>query len=162
MSEAREFKKQQIDAIKKTIQESKSFVIVEYSGINVEQDTKLRASCRQNGIEYKVLKNRLLKIALNELGYNQFDGVLENTTAVAFAKNDALDAAKVITNSSKEIKALQTKCGMLDGKFVDANTVTVLASIPSKEILLSQLLGLLQSGLSGLARAIAQIAEQKA
>ena len=161
MSVAKDLKAEQIQLIKEQITNAKSFVLVEYEGINVEDDTKLRSNFRQNGVKYQVHKNRLLKIALNELGYNEFDGFLEKTTAIALANEDALAAAKITTEASKTIKAIKTKCGMMDGKFVDAEVVSQLATIPSKEVLLAQLCGLLQSGLSGLARALSQIAEQK-
>lgn len=161
MSVAKDLKSEQIQLIKEQISKAKSFVLVEYEGINVEEDTKLRSNFRQNGVKYQVHKNRLLKIALNELGYNEFDSFLEKTTAIALANEDALAAAKITTEATKTIKAIKTKCGMMDGKFVDATIVNQLATIPTKEVLLAQLCGLLQSGLSGLARALSQIAEQK-
>lgn len=161
MSVARDNKKEQIDAIKSKINKAKSMVLVEYKGIKVQQDIQLRANCRKSGIDYSVLKNRLVKIALNELGYNQFDTYLENCTAVAFSYEDALGASKIMTDAAKAVKNIQIKCGLCEGNFVDANMVSSLASIPSKEVLLCQLCGVLQSGISGLARAISQIAEQK-
>ena len=161
MSVAKELKAVQIENIKKSISEAKSFVIVEYEGINVADDTKLRSDFRANNVSYKVLKNRLVKRALNELGYNEFDAYLEKTSAVAFANGDELAAAKVVVENAKTIKALKPKCGLLDGKFIDANVVNQIASIPSKDVLLCQLCGMLQSGISGLARALSQIAENK-
>lgn len=161
MSVAKDLKAEQIENIKKSVQEAKSFVIVEYEGINVEQDTKLRADFRANNVKYQVLKNRLVKRALNELGYNEFDNYLEKTTAIAFANGDELAAAKVVADNAKTVKALKAKCGLLDGKFIDANVVNQIANIPSKDILLCQLCGVLQSGISGLARALSQIAENK-
>lgn len=162
MSQAKDLKKVQIDNIKSKISACKSFVVVEYKGITVEQDTKLRANFRKAGVEYRVLKNRLVKIALNELGFNEFDSALENCSAIAFGNTDALAPAKVVTEGAKEIKCLIAKCGLLDGKYVNSDVVTRLASIPSREILLAQLCGLLNSGLSGLAAVLSQIAEQKA
>ena len=159
MSVAKELKADQIEQIKKSVKESKAFVLVEYEGINVEQDTKLRSDFRANNVKYQVLKNRLVKRALNELGFNEFDSYLEKTTAIAFAHGDELAAAKVVVDNSKT--ALKAKCGLLDGKFIDANVVTQIANIPSKDVLLCQLCGMLQSGLSGLARAISEIAKNK-
>ncbi len=161
MSVAKELKAEQIEQIKKSVQESKAFVLVEYEGINVEQDTKLRSDFRANNVKYQVLKNRLVKRALNELGFNEFDTYLEKTTAIAFANGDELAAAKVVVDNSKTVKALKAKCGLLDGKFIDANVVTQIANIPSKDVLLCQLCGMLQSGISGLARAISEIAKNK-
>lgn len=162
VSTAKDFKREQIDAIKSSIENAKSIVMVEYKGISVAQDTKLRSDFRNADVEYKVLKNRLVKIAFNELGINDFDSYLENTTALAFAHSDPMSAAKVVVDNSVEIKCLKVKCGMLDGKFIDDATVKAIASIPSKEVLLAQLCGLLQSGLSGLARALSEVAKNKA
>lgn len=161
MSQAKELKKAQIADIKSKIENCKALVLVEYKGISVSQDTRLRSEFRKNGVEYKVLKNRLVKLAFNELGVNDFDSYLENTTAIAFSNADPMSAAKVIVDNS-DIKNVVIKCGMFDGKFIDVNTVKAIAAIPSKEVLLAQLCGLLQSGLSGLARALSQIAENKA
>ena len=161
MSTAKDLKAEQVEAIKKSVQESKAFVLVEYEGITVEQDTKLRSEFRANNVKYQVLKNRLIKRALNELGFNEFDNYLEKTTAIAFANGDELVAAKVVTDNAKTVKVLKAKCGLLDGKFIDANVVTQIANIPSKDILLCQLCGVLQSGISGLARAISEIAKNK-
>ncbi|MDE6967664.1 MAG: 50S ribosomal protein L10 [Clostridia bacterium] len=161
MSVAKELKAAQIEDIKKAVQGAKSLVLVEYEGINVEQDTKLRSDFRANNVKYQVLKNRLVKRALNELGYNEFDSYLEKTTAIAFANGDELAAAKVVAENAKTVKVLKAKCGLLDGKFIDANVVNQIANIPSKDILLCQLCGVLQSGISGLARALSQIAENK-
>lgn len=161
MSVAKDLKAEKIEQIKKAVQESKALVLVEYEGINVEQDTKLRSDFRANNVKYQVLKNRLVKRALNELGYNEFDPYLEKTTAIAFANGDELAAAKVVVDNAKTVKVLKAKCGLLDGKFIDANVVTQIASIPSKDILLCQLCGVLQSGISGLARAISEIAKNK-
>lgn len=161
MSVAKDLKKEQIGIIKEKIQNAKALVLVQYEGINVEQDTQMRTKMRAADIDYKVLKNRLVKIALNELGYTEFDSYLEKTTAIAFANSEELSAAKIVTEASKEIKAIVPKCGMLDGKFIDASVVAQIANIPSKDVLLCQLCGMLQSGISGLARALSQIAEQK-
>ena len=162
MSQALESKKQVVEEIKSKIQNCKSLVIVDYKGINVNDDTVLRKKCREADVDYKVLKNRLVKIAFNDLGINDFDSYLEGTTAIAFANGDEMQAAKVITESAKDIKALETKCGMLDGKFLDKDAVEAISKIPGKEVLLAQLCGLLKSGLSGLASCLSQIAEQKA
>ena len=162
MSQALESKKQVVEEIKTKIQNCKSLVIVDYKGINVNDDTALRKKCREADVDYKVLKNRLVKIAFNDLGINDFDSYLEGTTAIAFANGDEMQAAKVITESAKDIKALETKCGMLDGKFLDKDAVEAISKIPGKEVLLAQLCGLLKSGLSGLASCLSQIAEQKA
>lgn len=162
MSIAKDQKAVVIEQIKQKISDSKGFVIVDYKGISVLEDTNMRRACREQNVEYKVLKNRLVARALNELNISGFDKSLEGTSAVAFANGDALAAAKVMTDATKTIKALKIKCGLMDGAFISGEMVSVFASIPSKEVLLAQLLGLLQSPMSGLARALQQIAEKNA
>lgn len=165
MALSKELKSQQISEIVEKIKNCKSFVLVNYKGVTVAQDTALRKNCRETGVEYKVYKNRLFLKALESIDlekskeYAQF---LEESTAVAFANNDALAAAKAMSKASTEAKAIKIKCGMMDENFVDGATVNKLASIPSKEVLLAQLLGLLQSPISGLARTLQQIADNNA
>lgn len=162
MSDIREEKAKVVEEIKAKIQDATSIVIVNYKGLTVAQDTALRASFRNANVEYKVLKNRLLNIAFNELGYDAEIGkYLEGPTAVAFAK-DAVSAAKVVSENMKTLQSLEIKCGVLDGAFVDEATVKNLANIPSREVLLAQLLGLFQAPVSGFARAIKAVADSKA
>lgn len=161
MSEAKLQKAAQIEEIKEKIGKCGAFVVVDYKGISVADDTKLRSDFRKNDVEYRVLKNRLVLRALSELNIGGFEGHLEGPTAIAFAYGDPLAAAKVVSENAKTVKAIEVKCGLMDGAYIDAETVAKLAAIPSKEVLLAQLLGLLQSPLSGLARAIQQIAEKK-
>lgn len=160
MSEAKLQKAAQIEEIKEKIGKCGAFVVVDYKGISVADDTKLRSDFRKNDVEYRVLKNRLVLRALSELNIGGFEGHLEGPTAIAFAYGDPLAAAKVVSENAKTVKALEVKCGLMDGAYIDAATVEKLAAIPSKEVLLAQLLGLLQSPISGLARALQQIAEK--
>lgn len=160
MSAARDLKAEQIEQIKAKIQGCKGLVVAEYQGISVTEDTALRAKFRAQDVEYKVLKNRLVLKALQELGIEGFDQYLEGTSAFAFANGDALAAAKLVTEATKEIKALKVKCGLMDGALIEANVVEKLATIPSKEVLLAQLLGMLQSPISGVARALSEVAKK--
>ena len=162
MSASRDLKAQRIEEIKSMIQGCNGMVVVSYQGISVADDTQLRAKFRAENVQYKVLKNRLVQRALNELGIEGFDKYLEGSSAFAFANGDALAAAKIVVEQGKTVKALKAKCGLMDGAFIDESVVTKLASIPSKEVLLAQLLGLLQSPISGYARAIQQVAEKRA
>ncbi len=162
MSSAKEIKSQVIAEIKEKISASKALVVVDYNGISVANVTQLRSNCRAADVEYKVYKNRLVLKAMEELNIDGFASDLEGTTAIAFAKSDALAAAKVISEATKTIKTLKVKSGLMDGARIDATIVAKLASIPSKEVLLAQLLGMLQSPISGLARALQQIAEKNA
>ncbi|MDE5616998.1 MAG: 50S ribosomal protein L10 [Clostridia bacterium] len=162
MSASRDLKAQHIEEIKSMIQGCNGMVVVSYQGISVADDTQLRAKFRAENVQYKVLKNRLVQRALSELGIEGFDKYLEGSSAFAFANGDALAAAKIVVEQGKTVKALKAKCGLMDGAFIDETVVTKLASIPSKEVLLAQLLGMLQSPISGFARAIQQVAEKRA
>ncbi|MBQ1269958.1 MAG: 50S ribosomal protein L10 [Clostridia bacterium] len=162
MSANFEAKKQVVEDIKAHIQESKSIVLVDYKGMTVAEDTELRNKFRENGVFYKVYKNTLLKRAFNELGISEFDNDLNNTTSVAFAKDEVI-AAKIAFDTVKSLNdKMSVKSGYVDGAYLDAKAVKALASIPSKEGLLSMLAGTLQGFISGFARAIKAVADSKA
>ena len=157
-----EQKKQQVEEIKKMIQESSSFVLIDYCGISVQQDTELRNEFRKNDVKYAVIKNRLLKIAFNDLGYTQFDEALNGPTAVAFGGENLAAPAKIASDKSAAFMKMKIKCGMVDGIFLDEEGVKRLATLPSKEGLIAMLLGMLQAPIAAFARAIDAIAKKKA
>ncbi|MBO5305080.1 MAG: 50S ribosomal protein L10, partial [Clostridia bacterium] len=105
---------------------------------------------------------RLMKIALNELGYTQFDDALNGPTAIALGSDDIAAPAKIAMDKAKAFKKMTIKCGFVDGKYLDEEGCKVLATLPSREGLISQILGLLQAPMAGLARAISAIAEKQA
>lgn len=162
MSVFRDAKVEKVAEIKEKLQAASSFVLVDYKGLTVAEDTALRSEFRKSGVSYHVYKNRLLKIALNELGYSQFDEALNGPTAIALGSTDISAPAKIAMEKGKAFKKLPVKCGFVDGKYLDEKGVNVLATLPSREGLISQILGLLQSPVAGLARAIAAIAEKQA
>ena len=153
-------KREIVDQIKDKIQRASSFVIIDYKGLTVAEDTALRNEFRKAEIEYRVLKNTLVKIALNELGYNDFDEALNGPTAVAFSYGDAIAPSKVAAQSIKKLNKMSIKCGMLDGKYVDEATVQALSKVPNKETLLAMLLSVLQAPIRGLAVALNEIAKK--
>ncbi len=153
-------KRDVVESIKEQIQNCQSFVIVDYKGLTVAQDTEFRAEFRKNGVEYKVLKNTLFKIALHELGYTEFDEALNGPSAIAFGMEDAVSAAKVASDGIAKYKAMQIKCGMFDKKFADAATVDAMSKVPSKEVLLAMLVSVLSAPMRGLAVALNAIAEK--
>ena len=153
-------KREVVDQIKDKIQKASSFVIIDYKGLTVAEDTALRNEFRKAEIEYKVLKNTLVKIALNELGYNDFDEALNGPTAVAFSYGDALAPSKVAVANIKKLNKMQVKCGMLDKKYIDEATVQALSKVPNKETLLAMLLSVLQAPVRGLAVALNEIAKK--
>ncbi len=156
-----EAKKQQVEEIKAKINAAKSIVLIDYMGLTVAQDTAFRKELRENGVDYAVLKNRLVKIAFNELGYTQFDEALNGPTAVAFSSTDAVAPAKYIVKNIKAFNKMKTKCGMVEGQFMDEAGLKQIADIPSREILLAKMLGSMQSPISKLARCLSMIAEGK-
>lgn len=160
MSASLEAKKALVEEIKEKIKKAKSLTFVDYRGLTVEEDTKMRAAFRNAGADYKVYKNRLVLRALEECGITGLDKVLEGTSAVAFGFADEVAPNKIVVDTMEDTQKLQIKGGVLNGKIIDANMVKTLASIPSKEVLLAKLLFLLQSPVRGLAVALNAIAEK--
>lgn len=154
MSAALEEKKQLVEEIKGKIGAAKSVVIVDYKGLSVFEDTELRKTLREANVEYRVLKNRLVQKAFNELGYTDFDEALNGPTAVAFANGDPVAPAKILLESADKTKKLSVKCGMIDGSYITVDGVKELATLPPKEVLLAKLLGTLEAPISGLARVL--------
>ena len=160
MSANQEAKKVVVEQIKQKIQDSKSVVLVKFSGLTVAEDTELRREFRKNNVEYKVLKNTLIKIAFNDLGVKDFDEDLNGPTSVAFG-SDETGASKVVVDAAKKYdKKVEVKSAYFEEKRLDANGVKALAAIPSKQ----QLYGMLASALLGVPRALAialnQVAEK--
>ncbi len=161
MSANLEAKKVLVEEIKNKIQSAISLTFVDYRGLTVEEDTKMRKELREAGVEYKVYKNRLLLKALEELGYTGYNDVLEGTTAIAFGNKDEVSAPRILVKVAEDSKKMQIKCGMLNGARIDAAMVNELAKIPSKEVLISKLLYMLQSPVRSVAIALNAIAEKK-
>ncbi|MCI7503655.1 MAG: 50S ribosomal protein L10 [Clostridium sp.] len=148
-----------VDEIKGYVSDAKSAVLVDYRGLTVEQDTKLRKQLREAGVVYKVYKNTMLHLAFDGTDFAQLDNDLEGPTAIAFGIEDETAPARIINNFAKEAEALEIKSGVVDGEYYDAAGVKVLATIPSKDELISKLLGSLQSPITNFARVVKQIAE---
>ena len=161
-NENKKAKREEVEQIKDIIQKSNSFVVMDYKGLNVAEDTEFRNTFRKADVEYKVLKNTLLRLALNELGYKEFDEFLVGPTAVAFSHADALEPAKLAATSIKKYNKMQIKCGMFDKKFIDQQTAVALSKVPNREVLLAMLLSVLQAPVRGLAIAVKAIAEKNA
>ena len=147
--------------------------VVDACGLTVKEVEGLRHSIRESGAIMKVYKNTIMKKALAELDLVNMDTILEGPSAFVFCGEDVAAAAKAVTEFAKENKNLEVKGGMMDGTFVNADEIKAIASLPSKEVLLAQIAGAISGvarGLavcingvpSGLARAIQQVADQKA
>ena len=150
-----------VEEIKQKLQKAKTVVVADYRGVTVEQDTKLRAEFRKSGAEYRVYKNRLILRALNELGYTGCESFLEGTNAIAFGYEDEVAPAKLVVGAKAENCEFPIKFGIYNGSVIDANEVKKLASIPSREVLLAQLVGMLSSPMRGLAVCLKAIADKQ-
>lgn len=138
-------------------------VLVDYKGITVADDTKLRRELREAGVEYFVVKNTLLERAADQVGFQDLKDHLSGTSALAISENDAVAAAKILSKYADSTKGkFSVKAGFVDGGVIDAAKVAELGSLPSKEDLLSMLLSALTGNLRGLACALNSIAEKNA
>ncbi|MBQ3055577.1 MAG: 50S ribosomal protein L10 [Oscillospiraceae bacterium] len=136
-------------------------VLVDYKGINVEDDTKLRAEMRKNNVEYTVIKNNLIRFAAKEVGFDALDEVLHGTTAIAISMDDVIAPAKIIADyAKKDEKVFNIKAGFVEGRVIDANEVKQLAATPSREVLLAKMLGSLKGPITSLAIALNAIIEK--
>ncbi|MCX4312725.1 MAG: 50S ribosomal protein L10 [Clostridia bacterium] len=144
------------------IKNASSVVLVDYRGINVEQDTAMRKALREAGVEYKVIKNSALARAFEETGNNGYDEYFFGPTAAAFGPdNDPVAPCRILAEYAGKTP-ISIKCGVVEGKKFDENGVKSLASIPEKPVLLAQLLGLLTSPMRSLAIAISEVAKKSA
>lgn len=155
-----EQKKSQVAGLVDKLKNAKAGVLVEYKGINVADDTALRAKMRAAGIDYSVIKNTLTKLAAKEAGLDGLDDVFFGTTSLAVSTDDILSPAKQVFDFAKSHDFFKIKCGFVEGKVITADEVKALALIPSKEVLLAQLLGLLTCNIRGLAIALKAIADK--
>lgn len=149
-----------VNEIRDKVSRAKSVVFVDYKGTTVSQDTNLRASFRKDGTEYKVYKNKLILKALNEQGITGCEEYLQGTTAVAFNYDDEVLAAKAIAEAQKDNQSLQFKFGIQNGQVVDAEYVKKISSIPSREVLLTQIATMLQAPIRNLACTLKAVAEK--
>lgn len=136
------------------LQNSCAGVVVNYKGINVAEDTKLRKELRDSGIEYFVVKNTLLQRAAKEANLEGLNSVLEGTTAIAISKEDHVAAARILCNFSKNNDYYKAKAGFIEGKVIGEAEVNNLAKLPTKEVLVAKALGGLNAPISGLANVL--------
>ena len=161
MSNIKDIKALKVKEIREKMEQAKSLVLVNYQGINVEQDTELRKILRKNNIEYKVYKNTMVTRAAQEMGIEGLEQYLEGPVSMAFGYDDETTAAKLIADFSKASKKLEIKAGYVDGNVYDAELMNQLAKIPSKEVLIAKFLGSIKSPLSSLVYTLSAIAESK-
>lgn len=154
-----ELKQPIVQAIADDVKDAASVVLVDYRGLTVAQDTELRKQLREAGIVYKVCKNTMMRRAFEGTEFEALDEHLEGPSALAISKDDATAPARILCKFAKDAKALELKAGVVEGTLYDVNGLTELSKIPSREELLSKLLGSLQSPITNLARVLNQIAE---
>ena len=134
--------------------------MVDYRGLTVEQDTALRKQLREAGITYKVYKNTMMNFAFKGTDFESLAPYLEGPSAIAVSATDATAPARILSNFAKTAEALELKCGVVEGTYYDAAGIQTIASIPSRDELLSKFLGSIQSPITNFARVIKQIAEK--
>ncbi len=135
-------------------------VIVSYEGINVEDDTKLRKELRENDVKYSVVKNTLLSRACEEAGLEDIKPVLEGTTAIATSDSEYAAAARILCNYAKDHENFKVKTAYLDGAVIDMDTIISLSKLPTKEVLLANVLGAFQAPIAAFARAVQAIVDK--
>ncbi len=150
-----------VDEIKAHAEKASSAVLVDYRGLTVAEDTALRKELREAGVVYKVYKNTYLKRAFEGTDFAQLDNELEGPTAIAFGMEDATAPARIIAKYVEKIEALTFKSGVVEGNYYDVKGIEKLSKIPSREVLISKLLGSMKSPISNIARVLKQIAEKQ-
>ena len=149
-----------VQEISEQIKDAQSVVVVDYRGLTVAEDTQLRKQLREAGVAYKVYKNTLVNFAIKGTDFESLSDVLEGPNAFAISTTDATAPARVIAKFAKTAPALEIKAGVVEGTFYDADGMKAIATIPSREELLSKFLGSIQSPITNFARVINQIAEK--
>ena len=147
-------KNQNVEEIKEKISRAQSVVLVDYRGLNVDQLTELRSEYRKAGVEYKVYKNTMMRFAFKDAGLEEFNEYLKGPSAIAFGYDDPVQVAKITSKFAKDNDKLEIKAGIVDGKIIDIDGVNSLANLPSREVLIAQVLGGLNSPIQGFANVL--------
>ena len=155
-----ELKKPIIDEISANIKDAQSVVLVDYRGLTVEQDTQLRRNLREVGILYKVYKNTFMNFAFKDTEFEGLTPYLKGPSAIAVSTDDATAPARVLSEFAKTANKLEIKAGVVEGTVYDAQGMASIASIPSRDVLISRLLGSMQSPITNFARVMKQLAEK--
>ena len=155
-----ELKQPVVNEISEKIKNAQALVLVDHRGLTVAQDTELRKKLREENVSYKVYKNTMMNFAFKGTDFEALAPFLEGPSAAAISKTDATAPARVIAKFAKTAKDLEIKAGVVEGQFYDAKGMEAIASIPSREELLSKLLGSIQSPIANFARCMNQLAEK--
>ena len=157
-----ESKKAVVEALTEKLKNSTAAVFVDYKGINVAQDTELRNQFRAANVEYSVVKNTLTRFAANNAGYTEFDELLNGTTSLACTTGDPIAPARIVCEFAKKNKdLLKIKGGIIEGSVLSAEELNAFGELPSKDALLSQVLGTFLAPITSLAVVLDQICKAK-
>ena len=154
-----EEKKVAVSNLTEDLKNAVAGVLVDYRGITVEQDTELRRKFREAGVEYKIVKNSLLRFASKEVGLDELDSVLHGPTAIAFHREDMVAPAKILADYAKTNEVIEIKSGFMEGKVISIDEIKTLAATPSKDVLIAKIMGSLNAPVSALARLLNTIVE---
>ena len=151
-----------VEALVERIKNAGAGVLVDYKGITVAEDTELRTELRKGGVEYSVVKNTLTRKALDKLGMNELDSVLNGTTSMATAENDPIAPFRIISEFSKKLnERFNVKAAFMEGKVLSAQEIAEMSELQSKDSLYAKVLGTMIAPITGLAVCLGQILEQK-
>ena len=154
-------KEEQVSKLAEEMKESQLVLLTDYRGITVAQDTELRNELRKVNAEYRIIKNNIVRRALDKNGESQLDDLLEGPTAVVLSKEDYLDPAKAIYKFTKDNEFYKIKGGIVEGKVMTAEEIITLAKLPSRQELLAKLAGALLGNITKLAVAVDQVKAKK-
>lgn len=160
-TKAIEIKQQKADVITEQLKNSVSTIIVDYRGLTVAQVTELRKQLREAGVEFKVYKNTLVRRSAEAAGIEGIEEFLTGPNAIAFSNEEVVAPAKIIADFAKENEKLEIKAGIIEGKVTSAEDIKAIASLPSKEGLISMVLSVLQAPIRNFAYAVKAVGEQK-
>ena len=163
MSKNRDMKVEKVAQIVEKLKNAESVTVVSYTGLTVEQDTNLRRQCRESDVDYCVLKNRLVKLALEQVGVKGMDDLLNGPNAFVFSKKDPVSGPKAVAQfiEKNKLEALKITGGIFEGKAADEKTMVKLSKMPGKDELMATLVGCLMSPISSLVAVLGEIAEKK-
>ena len=151
-----------VEALAERIKNAEAGVLVDYKGITMAEDTALRTELRKEGVEYTVVKNTLTRKALDKLGMNELDSVLNGTTSLATADNDPIAPFRILSDYSKKLnERFNIKAAFMDGKVLNEAEIAEMSALPSKDALYAKVLGTMIAPITGLAVCLGQILEQK-
>ena len=156
-----ELKQPIIKEISDVVSGAAGVVLVDYRGLTVEEDTRLRKALREAGVTYKVYKNTMMRFAFKDTEFEALSEHLEGPNAIAVSKEDATAPARVLAKFAKDAPELELKAGVVEGTYYDVDGIKAISAVPSRDELLSKFLGSIQSPIANFARVVKQIAESK-